>query len=248
MLDPRSITEKQGYQVIGITDSSKAVEEARRLLPFAITLDVLMPNRDGWSILADLKSAPESSRIPIVVCSIVQDKTKGFSLGAADYLVKPITEDELLRALEHVNHDKNIHRVLVVDDEPEARLLIKRILEGQTDLEVLEALGGAQALADVVDVRPDLIILDLMMPDIDGFTVLDNIKSNRATRDIPVIIVTAKEITEEDRNRLEGKTLALFNKGMFSAEQLMTDIANALKQMNGLEVEEEKAATGQGSG
>ncbi|HET7376705.1 MAG TPA: ATP-binding protein, partial [Anaerolineae bacterium] len=140
--DPGVITlykrylEKQGYLVIGLTDPSKALEEAKRLLPFAITLDVMMPNRDGWSLLADLKSTPEISRVPIVVCSIIHDKTKGFSLGAAEYLVKPITEDELLRVLERVERHNDVKNVLVIDDEPKAIQLIKRILEAKGEYQV----------------------------------------------------------------------------------------------------------------
>ena len=240
--DPGVITlykrylEKQGYQVIGLTDSTKAVDEARRLLPFAITLDVLMPNRDGWDVLADLKKTPEIANTPIVLCSIIRDKSKGYSLGAADYLVKPITEGELLGALERVRRNTEVRRVLIVDDEPDALNLLKRLLEAEPNYEIIAAAGGAEALAAVQTDKPDLMILDLMMPDIDGFAVLDNIKSSTLTRHIPVIIVTAKELTAEDRTRLQGKTVALFNKGMFTAEQLMTDIVKALQMMNGASV------------
>jgi GAF domain-containing protein/CheY-like chemotaxis protein/anti-sigma regulatory factor (Ser/Thr protein kinase) len=236
--DPGVITlykrylEKQDYQVIGITDPTKAVEEARRLLPYAITLDVMMPRKDGWDVLADLKKTPEISNTPILVCSIVQDKTRGFSLGAADYLVKPITEDELRHALERISRDKTINKILVVDDEPSALMLLKRILESQPQYKVLDATGGAQALAIVQNEKPDLVLLDLMMPEVDGFAVLDNIKSNADTHDIPVIIVTAKEITAEDRERLNGNMTALYNKGMFTAEQLLNDIGEALATMN----------------
>jgi len=166
------------------------------------------------------------------VCSIVQDKSRGFSLGAADYLVKPITEDELRKALERINRDKTINKILVVDDEPSALMLLKRILESQPQYKVLDAAGGAQALTIVESDKPDLVLLDLMMPEIDGFTVLDKIKANPDTHDIPVIIVTAKEITAEDRARLNGHMTALYNKGMFTAEQLLDDIGQALANMN----------------
>ena len=236
--DPGVITlykrylEKQNYRVIGITDPTKAVDEARRVLPYAITLDVMMPRKDGWDVLADLKKTPEISNTPILVCSIVQDKTRGFSLGAADYLVKPITEDELRHALERISRDKPINKILVVDDEPSALQLLKRILESQPQYQVLDATGGAQALTIVQNEKPDLVLLDLMMPEVDGFAVLDNIKSNADTHDIPVIIVTAKEITAEDRERLNGNMTALYNKGMFTAEQLLNDIGQALATMN----------------
>jgi CheY-like chemotaxis protein/two-component sensor histidine kinase len=237
--DPGVITlykrylEKQDYQVIGVTDPTRAVDEAKRLLPYAITLDVMMPQKDGWDVLAELKKSPEISNTPILVCSIIQDKTRGFSLGAADYLVKPITEDELRRALERVKRDRTVNTILVVDDEPSALQLLKRILAAQPQYKVLAATGGAQALAMVQSDKPDLILLDLMMPEIDGFAVLETVKSNPATHDIPVIVVTAKEITAEDRERLNGNMAALYNKGMFTAEQLLADIAAALQTMNG---------------
>ena len=236
--DPTVITlykrylEKQGYAVIGVTDSTKAVAEAKRLLPYAITLDVLMPNQDGWQTLANLKKTPEVSNTPILVCSIIQDKTKGFSLGAADYLVKPVTEDELLRALNRVKRHKDIHKVLIVDDEPSALQLLRRILESQPGFQVQEANGGEPALTSIQADKPELILLDLMMPEVDGFAVLEALKSNSATVDIPVIIVTAKEITQEDRERLDGHMVALFNKGMFTADELLENISQALANMN----------------
>ncbi len=236
--DPNVITlykrylEKQGYVVIGVTDATKAVEEARRLLPYAITLDVMMPHRDGWQVLADLKKTPEVSHTPILVCSIIQDKNRGFSLGAADYLVKPIMEDELLRALNRVKRNKDLHKVLIVDDEPSALQLLRRILESQPGFQALEASDGARALSVALRDKPELILLDLMMPEVDGFAILDTIKSNPATRNIPVIVVTAKEITADDRERLNGKMVALFNKGMFTADELLENISQALSKMN----------------
>jgi CheY-like chemotaxis protein len=192
-----------------------------------------MPNRDGWSVLADLKSAPEISRVPIIVCSIIEDESKGFSLGAADYLVKPITESELLRALDRVEHRSPVQTVLVVDDEPDAVRLVRRVLESRSGYRVLEAMSGAQAIAAVKDHRPEVVLLDLMMPDIDGFGVLEQMKSNSLTRNIPVIVITAKELTEEDRTRLQGQVTALFSKGGLNAEHLLSEIAAALSRLSG---------------
>ncbi len=229
----RRYLEKQGYQVLGLHDASQAVSEARRLQPAAITLDVLMPNRDGWAVLAELKSTPDISHIPIIVCSIVEDESKGFALGAADYLVKPIIESELLRALDRANHGKAAQTVLVIDDEADALRLIHRMLEARPGFQVIEAQGGLQGIASVQAHRPDVVILDLMMPDIDGFAVLETIKSNRLSRNTPVIIVTAKELTEDDRARLRGQTAALLNKGTFDSERLLGEIASALATING---------------
>ncbi|HJW84619.1 MAG TPA: response regulator, partial [Anaerolineae bacterium] len=235
----RRYLEKRGYQVIGLTDASRAVEEVKRLRPFAVTLDVLMPNRDGWAVLAELKSAPETSRIPIVVCSIIEDESKGFALGAADYLVKPITEAELLRALERVDHRSPTQTVLVIDDEPDAVRLVRRMLEARSGFRVLEASGGAHGIASVQADRPDVVLLDLMMPGVDGFSVLENIKTGSLTRNIPVIVITAKELTNEDRARLDGKVTALLNKGGLDPEHLLAEIASALGRLS----QERKAAT-----
>ena len=224
--------EKQGYQVIGLNDPLQAVPEAKRLQPFAITLDVLMPDRDGWSVLAELKSTRETSRTPIIVCSIIEDESKGFSLGAADYLVKPITEGELLRTLDRVGSDTPVQTVLVIDDEANAIRLLRRMLEARSGFRVIEAQGGAQGIAALHRHRPDLVILDLMMPDVDGFAVLENIKGSAPSRNIPVIVVTAKDLTEEDRTRLQGKSIALLNKGMFDSEKLLSEIAAALDKLS----------------
>ena len=143
---------------------------------------------------------------------------------------------KLLGALDRVRRNTTVRRVLVVDDEPAVLNLLKRLLEAEPNFEVITAAGGAEALAAVQVDKPDLMILDLMMPDIDGFAVLDNIKGSALTRHIPIIIVTAKELTAEDRVRLQGKTVALFNKGMFTADQLMNNIVTALQLMNGSSV------------
>ena len=235
----RRYLEKRGYQVIGLTDASRAVEEVKRLRPFAITLDVMMPNRDGWAVLAELKTALETSRIPIVVCSIIEDESKGFALGAAEYLVKQITEAELLRALERVDHRSPTQTVLVIDDEPDAVRLVRRMLEARSGFRVLEASGGALGIASVQADRQDVVLLDLMMPDVDGFSVLENIKTGSLTHNIPVIVITAKELTNEDRARLDGKVTALLKKGGLDSEQLLAEIASALGRLS----QERKAAT-----
>ncbi len=121
--------------------------------------------------------------------------------------------------------------MLVVDDEPDAVRLIRRVLESRSGYRVIEATGGADALNSVAKNRPDVVLLDLMMPDIDGFGVLEQIKSDGATKDTPVIVITAKELTEEDRARLRGNVTAMFNKGSLNAERLLGEIATALSRL-----------------
>ncbi len=221
----------EGYHVVGLTRAERAVEEVRRLQPYAITLDILMPGQDGWQVIRELKSHPDTRDVPIVVCSIVSDKDKGLSMGVADYLVKPILEQDLLLALERLATSNGRQRVLVVDDSPDDRHLLCRILE-DASYEVDIATGGAEAVDKIHETLPDAVVLDLMMPDIDGFAVLENLKANERTREIPVIVVTAKELTLAERELLQMRVEALLQKGLFDQQQLLQDVGLALDRLS----------------
>jgi GAF domain-containing protein/CheY-like chemotaxis protein len=227
----RRYLKKRGYQVVGLTEPGRVLEEARRLKPFAITLDVMMPEIDGWQVIQDLKSDPETRNIPVVMCTIVSDKGRGISLGASDYLVKPILEQDLLDALNRLDREAGRHRVLVVDDSAEDRSLLRRFIESQPGYEVVEAASGQEAINLVQTVDPNIIILDLMMPEMDGFAVLETLKSDEETRPIPIIVVTAKELTEEERGILNHQIEDLIQKGVLEREELMQDVAAALDKM-----------------
>lgn len=228
----RRYLSKQGYQVIGHTDSTTVLEKARQINPFAITLDVMMPEKDGWQVIQELKSNPATKDIPVIMCSIVADQDHGVSLGASDYLVKPIMENELVAALDRL--DKKVpppHRVLIVDDQAEDRKLLRRMIESQDRYEVIEAVGGKEAINLIGQSKPSVIILDLMMPEVDGFAVLESVKMDKATRAIPVIIVTAKTLTQEERNTLNKGVESLLQKGIFEQQELLADVSAALKLM-----------------
>jgi len=222
---------KKGYQVVGLTDPTRVVDEARRLKPYAITLDVMMPEKDGWEVIQDLKEDAETSHIPVIMCTIVAEKGRGLSLGAADYLVKPILEQDLLAALDRLDREAGRHLVLVVDDQEQHRALLRRMIENQDGYEVVEAAGGQEAVTMLQQIQPQIIMLDLMMPDMDGFAVLEEVKSNEKTRSIPIIIVTAKELTEEDRRQLNSNAEALIQKGVLEEEELLEDVAAALSRL-----------------
>jgi len=226
----RRYLERRGYRVFGLTRDDRVVEEAIRLKPYAITLDVIMPGRDGWSVMQELKSNPETRDIPIIICSVLGNEDKGLSMGVADYLRKPISETLLLDALDRIGDEGNGGHVLVVDDNPDDRKLLRRILES-AQYHVVEASGGAEAIDKITDELPSLVVLDLMMPDVDGFAVLEHLKRDRITRGIPVVVVTAKELGEEDRARLQQRTEALLQKGLFDQQQLLTDVAAALDRI-----------------
>jgi len=227
MLFRRYLT-KQGYRVVGLTDGALAMEKARQIKPFAITLDVMMPDKDGWQVIQELKAHPDTRDIPVIMCSIVSEKEYGLSLGASDYLLKPILEEDLLAALERLDRGEGPCRVLVVDDQQEDRNLLRRMIESQDGYEVVEAAGGQEAIVLVQQVRPNIIILDLMMPDVDGFAVLESVKADRVTRSIPIIVVTAKDLTEEERDTLNRQVEKLLQKGLFGQQELLADVAAAL--------------------
>jgi CheY-like chemotaxis protein len=236
----RRFLESEGYQVVGVTNSEEVLDKASELQPLAITLDVLMPTKDGWQVLRELKANPQTQHIPIIMCSIVSNEGLGFSLGAADYLVKPIMEEELLAALARCSVDRQEQgdvEVLVIDDQADDILLIRRMLEAQRALEaqrhyrVIEADGG-QAGIDLVHRRkPDVVILDLMMPGVDGFAVLEDLKREPDTRNIPVIVITAKDLSEEEQQQLEGQVEVLLRKGLFTEQELLDDLGTALSRI-----------------
>jgi signal transduction histidine kinase/CheY-like chemotaxis protein len=228
----RRYLEKQGYQVVGLTDATRTVEEAKRLDPFAITLDVMMPGKDGWQIINELKDNDDTQHIPVIMCTIVGERDRGLSLGASDYLVKPVLERDLLASLDRLDREEGEHLVLVVDDQEEDRKLLRRMIESQDGYEVIEASGGSEAIAAVKRSHPHMIVLDLLMPDIDGFAVLEEVKADPTTRSIPIIVVTAKDLTEDDREMLNSRIGALIQKGVLDREELLEDVSAALRKLS----------------
>jgi len=228
----RRYLSKQDYRVIGLTDSAAVTEQARQLKPFAITMDVMMPSKDGWQVIQELKADPDTRDIPVIMCTIAgEGKERGLSLGASGYLVKPILEADLVAALKRLDREKNHHRVLVVDDQTEDRNLLRRMIEAQEGYEVVEAASGQEAITLVRQVQPNIIILDLMMPGVDGFAVLESVKASKSTRSIPIIVVTAKDLTQKERDILNRRVETLLQKGLFEQQELLADVAAALERI-----------------
>jgi signal transduction histidine kinase/DNA-binding response OmpR family regulator len=228
----RRYLSKKGYHVVGLTDSTAVVERAAQLAPFAITLDVMMPGKDGWQVIQELKADPNTHHIPVIVCTIVGEKEYGISLGATDYLIKPILEEELVAALERLDKTAGRHLVLVVDDQEDNRSLLRRMIEDQEGYEVVEAAGGQEAITLIRQIHPHVIILDLMMPEVDGFAVLEAVKSDKVTRSIPIIVVTAKDLSQEERDTLNAGVEVLLQKGLFEQQELLADVAAALERIS----------------
>jgi PAS domain S-box-containing protein len=223
----------QGYQVVSLTNPTQAKERAKQLKPYAITLDIMMPGYDGWSVLNDLKSDSETRDIPVIICSIVEDQERGFSLGAADYLLKPILEDDLLNALDNLNSDGSIREVLVIDDNPSDLRLIDKILKDHGRYKTILAEGGRKGWETILAQPPHAVILDLFMPEMDGFTILEKMRENPKLRDIPVVVVSGVDLSTEQQQQLKEFGQRLLTKGALNENDLLSTIEHALKRIEG---------------
>ena len=222
----------QGYQVVPLTDPSRAVERVRQLKPFAITLDIMMPGIDGWQVLDALKSDSVARHIPVIVCSIIEDLEKGFNLGATDYLVKPILEDDLVNALDRLNTDGSIREVLVIDDNPDDLRLISKILNDDGRYKAILAEGGNMGWNMISTGNPPhAIILDLFMPDINGFQILEKLQADKNLRDIPTIVISGMDLTSEQKKQLTEFGQNVLTKGSFSEKELLTSIQRSLDRI-----------------
>lgn len=221
----------KGYTVIGLSDPAKAAERVKQLKPFAITLDIMMPGYDGWQVLTDLKSSPETRDIPVVVCSIVEEEEKGFSLGAADYLVKPVLEEDLLTSLDRLNGDGSIREVLVIDDDPNDLRLLGKMLTEQGRYKAILAEGGLAGWNSIKTKLPHAIILDLFMPEMDGFTILEQLRRDEKLRHLPVIVITGSDLTSDQRKQLEDLGQRLLQKSSLREKELISTIENALQRV-----------------
>ncbi|MFO7448032.1 MAG: response regulator [Ignavibacteriaceae bacterium] len=195
----------KGYEVIFAEDGETGVREAVKIQPFAITLDVMLPNKDGWNILKELKENPVTRDIPVILISIMGDKNIGYGLGAFEYFVKPISSEKLLSAFNRLENlaKKRIEKIVIVDDDELEFEKFKR--EFKNDKLRIEYIKDSEyAYNKILEVQPDLIILDLMMPKIDGISLSYKLKSSRETKHIPIIISTAKDLSEEERNSLHN--------------------------------------------
>jgi PAS domain S-box-containing protein len=223
--------EPKGFQVIGLTDPAKARQRVEELKPFAITLDIMMPGYDGWQVLTDLKSSPETRDTPVVVCSIVEDEEKGFSLGAADYLVKPIHEDDLLASLDRLNGDGSIREVLVIDDDPNDLRLLGKMLSEQGKYKAILAEGGPAGWNAIKSQAPHAVVLDLFMPEMDGFTILEQMRNDKNLRNKPVIVITGADLNSDQQKQLDNLGQRLLQKSSLKEKDLITTIEDALHRV-----------------
>ncbi len=222
----------RGYRVLHASGGVEGLRLAREARPDAITLDAIMPEMDGWSVLRELKADPDLREIPVVMVTILGDREMGYALGAADYLTKPIDTGALLRVIERVAGGAYGTKILVVDDDQGTREMLRRTLR-KVGCSVAEAADGRDALARLEEGVPALVILDLMMPEMDGFQLLEAMRSREAWRDVPVVIVTAKDLSREESAWLKGHAQRVFQKGTYHRAELVDLVQNMLAPPTG---------------
>jgi CheY-like chemotaxis protein len=222
------VLRKEGLRVAEAEAGETALAMARQIKPDLITLDIMMPRMDGWSVLTALKSDPELAGIPVIVVTITTDRGVALSLGAADFMTKPIERGRLVSLLDTLLHGRGT--VLLVEDDLPSRELTKRQLQ-RLNVDVVEACNGREAMVWLSkNPVPGMILLDLMMPEMDGFSVLDAIKKHAEWQNIPVVILTGKELTGKERELLEGRVDNVIAKGSLSANDLASVVRNTLRE------------------
>jgi CheY-like chemotaxis protein len=196
-----------------------------------ITLDVAMPRMDGWSVLSALKADPALHDIPVIMLTMVDNKSMGYALGAAEYMMKPINRERLIAVIRKYGSRRDQNPVLVVEDDPDTRYILKNTLE-KDGWKVQTAANGRIALELATNRPPGLILLDLMMPEMDGFTFIDELRRVPDGRRIPVIVLTAKDLTAEDRRRLNGYVERVVQKGA-NRDALLGEVRDLVAQSIG---------------
>ena len=217
----------EGYSLHFASNAKDGLRLARELRPAAITLDVMMPETDGWSVLSSLKGDPELTRIPVIMMTIVGEEELGFALGASEYLMKPIDRGQLVLVLKRYLAGQPDGPVLIVEDDASLREMLRRTLEAE-DWPVAEAEHGQAALESIRARRPAVVLLDLMMPVMDGFELLAELRQNEDWRTIPVVVITAMDLSQADRRRLAGLTQRIVAKGAFVPAELAREIRSLI--------------------
>mgnify|MGYP001183036300 CR=1 FL=1 len=221
---------KQGYDVLSADSGSAGIELAVKFAPDMITLDVIMPEMDGWEVLASLKENEKTKNIPVIMATLANEPDLGFSLGATDYLTKPIDWDSLSSILKKHQIMSDSHSILIVEDDEITVEMLKKSLESD-NYKVRSAINGKQALDMINNHKPGLILLDLMMPEMDGFQFAERLREKQQWLDIPVVVITAKDLSKEDHRRLQGNVEAIMQKGSYKKDELLLEISSRIKKI-----------------
>ena len=226
----RRFLHKEGFRTVCAQNGVDGLEMALRLQPAVIVLDVMMPTMDGWSVLSRLKGDPQLSDIPVVMLTMVDDKAMGYTLGVDDYMLKPIERVDFVGVLRKFCDQSNPGTVLVVEDDDTSRELVRDMLQ-KDHYHVIEARNGIEALERVQTNAPALILLDLMMPEMDGFEFASAVRKLPHMLHVPIVVMTAKDITAEDHLRLNGHVSRVMQKGMYRRDDLLTEIRSRLVRL-----------------
>jgi len=221
--------ESEGFQVVTASSGEEGLELARQLKPALVTLDVLMPTMDGWAVLQEIKADPELEHIPVVMISIAGDKDLGYTLGAVECLTKPVDRDKLRQLAAQYAGPAGGGHALVVDDDEGIRSLFRRALEDD-QWTVAEAENGAVALERVSEQQPDLVLLDLMMPVMDGFEFVMHYRKLDGCLATPIIVVTAKDLSQKERQTMNGGVERIVEKGALTKQQLLVQVRDLVSQ------------------
>ena len=221
--------EEEGFEVVGVTRALEGIEKAKLIGPHAITLDIMMPGMDGWEAIAKLKGDPATRDIPLIVVSIIDNKELGFRLGADEYLVKPVDKDALMGVLQR--YEGRGHEVLIADDDPTVIDLVRQLLaeDGWT---VRSAANGREALDEIAQKQPDVLLLDLMMPIMDGFETLKQLRDDPATENLPVVVVTAMDLSREESKQLHQSTSRIIEKNGLDRERILSELRASLRELH----------------
>jgi CheY-like chemotaxis protein/anti-sigma regulatory factor (Ser/Thr protein kinase) len=223
----RRFLSKEGFCVRSAENGEEGLRLARKLIPIAITLDVMMPDMDGWAVLKQLKADPILREVPVIMLTMVDDPDRGFLLGASDYVTKPVNRKRLSKILKRYSCSTPECPILVIDDEPLTRSTMRKILEKE-GCRVTEAENGVVALASMKEDRPTLIFLDLIMPEMNGFEFAERMRHHAEWATIPIVVVTAAELTHAERHRLNGFVETILFKESDSKEDLLRQVMKAL--------------------
>jgi len=235
---------KEGYQVVATTTSKEGRAKAKELHPNVIILDTLVPEVEGWNLLSQFKADAELSSIPVILLTMVDDvKTAGVALCAADYLIKPVDSTKLLPILAGLSAKLKETSILVVEDDPPTRLMVTRLVEREGWVAV-PAENGRRALDLLKSFTPSVVLLDLLMPEVDGFSVLREMRAHPDWKDIPVVVLTSLDLTGEVRRLLQQQAERVLQKGRYTKEELLREVRDAVREFAGRASRNSKSPVG----
>lgn len=226
----KKFLKKENYNVLQATSGPAGLDLAAKHLPDLITLDVMMPEMDGWEVLTALQNNETTKNIPVIMLTMTNEQDIGYSLGATDYLTKPVDWNNLSKILKKHEIETDSQSILIVEDDEITREMLTKSLE-TNDFKVILAKNGKEALQRVNKAKPALILLDLMMPEMDGFEFAEKLREKKEWLDIPVVVITAKDLTKEDHSRLKGNVEAIMQKGSYNKDELLSEVGNRIKKL-----------------